>query len=87
MRTLSVGQLRVQSVRYGDGREAYTIFDSVRGVHGGADRYLADYASAGTDRTYAYLLVDHLRWLEYEGLSVGVYRRGEACGLHRGAWD
>ncbi len=27
------------------------------------------YAGAGTDRTYAYLLVDHLRWLESEGVS------------------
>lgn len=69
VRTLSVGQLRVQSVRHGDGREAYTIFDSVRGVHGGADRYLAGYACSGSDRTYAYLLVDHLRWLEHEGLT------------------
>ncbi|MFE6031511.1 hypothetical protein [Streptomyces niveus] len=69
MRTLSVGQLRVQSVLHGDGRDAYTIFDSVRGVHGGADRYPSGYACTGSDRTYAYLLVDHLRWLEYEGLT------------------
>lgn len=40
LRKLSVGQLRVQTVRHGDGREAY-----------------------------AYLLVDHLRWLEHEGLT------------------
>lgn len=69
VRTLSVGQLRVQTGRHGDGREAYAIFDSVRGVHGGADRYLAGYACTQSDRTYAYLLVDHLRWLEHEGLT------------------
>jgi len=32
------------------------------------DRFLRQHAG-GTDRTYAYLLVDHLRWLEFEGLS------------------
>jgi hypothetical protein len=32
------------------------------------DRFLRQRAG-GTDRTYAYLLVDHLRWLEFEGLS------------------
>ncbi|MFJ8348219.1 tyrosine-type recombinase/integrase [Streptomyces sp. NPDC094153] len=30
---------------------------------------MAEYAGDGTDRTYAYLLVDHLRWLKHEGLS------------------
>ncbi|GAA2217912.1 tyrosine-type recombinase/integrase [Streptomyces nogalater] len=30
---------------------------------------MAEYAGDGTDRTYAYLLVDHLRWLRQEGLA------------------
>ncbi|MFV2110274.1 tyrosine-type recombinase/integrase [Micromonospora sp. LOL_015] len=34
-----------------------------------ADRFLAEFDGSGTQRTYAYLLVDHLRWLDREGLS------------------
>jgi len=64
-----MGQLRVQKVRHRDGSCSYTIFDSMSGLHSAAERYLAAYAGRGSDRTYAYLLVDHLRWLEYEGLA------------------
>lgn len=63
-RRLSMGQLRVQEVRHRDGRRSYTFFDSVGGVHQGVDRYLSRYAGKGSDRTYSYLLVDHLRWLD-----------------------
>jgi hypothetical protein len=35
-----------------------------------ADGFLRTCA-AGTDRTYAYVLVDHLRWLRFAGLDVG----------------
>ncbi|WP_102922453.1 hypothetical protein [Streptomyces noursei] len=66
---LALGQLRVQKVRHRDGRCSYTIFDSANGLHRTADWYLSKYASTGSDRTYAYLLVDHLRWLEHEGLT------------------
>ncbi|MEV5985099.1 tyrosine-type recombinase/integrase [Streptomyces sp. NPDC052051] len=66
---LSLGQLRVQEVRHRDGRRSHTIFDSASGVHAGADRYLMPYAGKGSDRTYAYLLVDHLRWLDREALD------------------
>ncbi|WP_327364973.1 tyrosine-type recombinase/integrase [Streptomyces sp. NBC_01296] len=59
----------MQEVRHRDGSRSYTVFDSASGVHQGADRYLSRYAGKGSDRTYAYLLVDHLRWLEYEGLT------------------
>nr|WP_237330041.1 tyrosine-type recombinase/integrase [Streptomyces sp. BA2] len=34
-----------------------------------ADRFLREYDGSGTQRTYAYLLVDHLRWLERECLA------------------
>jgi integrase len=34
-----------------------------------ADRFLRR-CEGGTDRTYAYLLVDHLRWLEFEGMTA-----------------
>ncbi|MGV7406098.1 tyrosine-type recombinase/integrase, partial [Mycobacterium kansasii] len=56
--------LRVQEITRGDGRRAYTILDGVGAVYGVADGYLRRCAG-GTDRTYAYLLVDHLRWLEF----------------------
>src|ERR1035437_9776556 len=38
-------------------------------VHEAADRFLRGYDGSGTQRTYAYLLVDHLRWLEREALT------------------
>lgn len=66
---LAMGQLRVQKVRHRNGSRSYTIFDSMSGLHPAAERYLAAYAGRGSDRTYAYLLVDHLRWLEFEGLT------------------
>ena len=39
-------------------------------VHEPADRFLRRFEGSGTQRTYAYLLVDHLRWLEREALPV-----------------
>ncbi|MFZ3492814.1 tyrosine-type recombinase/integrase [Streptomyces sp. 5.8] len=48
----------------------FTIVWPDGGVHGQADRFLR-LREPGTDRTYAYLLVDHLRWLERECLPVG----------------
>jgi hypothetical protein len=38
------------------------------GEHGEADRFLREHDGSGTQRTYAYLLVDHLRWLQRECL-------------------
>ncbi|MFE7803822.1 tyrosine-type recombinase/integrase [Streptomyces sp. NPDC057430] len=38
-------------------------------VHPEADRFLRRHDGSGTQRTYAYLLVDHLRWLERECLA------------------
>jgi integrase len=52
----------------GDGRRSYTIVRPDGEVCGIADRFLRR-CEGGTDRTYAYLLVDHLRWLEYECLT------------------
>ena len=37
-------------------------------MHEQADRFLRTHDGSGTQRTYAYLLVDHLRWLERECL-------------------
>lgn len=33
------------------------------------DRFLRGYEGSGTQRTYAYLLLDHLRWLGREALA------------------
>ena len=38
-------------------------------MHEAADRFLRGYEGSGTQRTYAYLLLDHLRWLEREALA------------------
>ena len=40
------------------------------GEHGQADRFLREHEGSGTQRTYAYLLVDHLRWLQRECLPI-----------------
>jgi len=66
---LVIGDIRVQELVRGDGRHQFTIMRSDGTVHGLADRFLRTCAG-GTDRTYAYLLVDHLRWLEFESLSL-----------------
>jgi integrase len=61
--------LRVQPVNHRDGRRSYVVVDVAAGaVHRRADRFLATF-SEGTQRTYAYHLVDHLRWLEAHGYS------------------
>jgi integrase len=64
-----IGDVRVQEVVRGDGRRAYTIVLPGGEVHRTADGFLRT-CRGGTDRTYAYLLVDHLRWLEFEGLGT-----------------
>ncbi|MFF5969935.1 tyrosine-type recombinase/integrase [Streptomyces sp. NPDC012769] len=68
-RKLLLGQLRVQEISHRDGRVSYTILQPGGSILDRADGFLVRYAGAGTDRTYAYLLVDHLRWLESEALS------------------
>ncbi|MEU0340688.1 tyrosine-type recombinase/integrase [Streptomyces bobili] len=70
---LVLRQLRVQEVRY-NGLLGHTIMRADGSLHDLADAYLRT-CTAGTARTYAYLLVDHLRWLECEVLkpeSVGL---------------
>lgn len=63
------GDLRVQLVSYQDGRRSYVVLDVVSGAfHARADRFLASFGE-GTQRTYAYHLIDHLRWLAVRGLS------------------
>jgi integrase len=70
-----VGQIRVQEIFLSGGRRAWTILWPEGAVHEEADRYLRRYGGEpGTQRTYAYLLVDHLRWLEREALHLGAVR-------------
>ncbi|MGH3802093.1 MAG: tyrosine-type recombinase/integrase [Pseudonocardiaceae bacterium] len=68
---LIVGDLRVQPLGWGDGTRSYAIVWPDGAVHREADGFLRT-LEPGTDRTYAYLLVDHLRWVERECLALGV---------------
>src|SRR6266581_4625768 len=69
-RKLVIGDLRVQAVQRGGGRgRSFTIVWPDGVVHEAADRFLRGYEGSGTQRTYAYLLLDHLRWLEREALA------------------
>ena len=59
--------LRVQHVKHRDGRRSYVVLDVFSGcVHSRADKFLSSFGE-GTQRTYAYHLVDHLRWLAANG--------------------
>lgn len=66
-----VGELWVQPLARGDGERSHTIVWPDGAVHREADGFLRTLAP-GTDRTYAYLLVDHLRWVGRECLSLDV---------------
>jgi integrase len=65
-----IGQLRVQELVRRDGSRIWTIVWPEGTVREDADRFLRVHDGSGTQRTYAYYLVDHLRWLEREGLTV-----------------
>jgi integrase len=71
-REIVIGQLRVQQLAGRDGRRSWTIVWPEGTVHAGADRFLRVHEGSGTQRTYAYLLVDHLRWLDRECLGSDV---------------
>ena len=68
-RQVVVGDLRVQQIERKDGRRSWTIVWPEGTEHPEADRFLRVHDGSGTQRTYAYLLVDHLRWLERECLT------------------
>lgn len=68
-RQIVVGDLRVQQIERKDGRRSWTIVWPEGTEHAEADRFLRVHDGSGTQRTYAYLLVDHLRWLERECLT------------------
>src|ERR1700722_560913 len=71
-RRVVVGDLRVQRIDRKGGRRSWTIVWPEGRVHEEADRFLRVHDGSGTQRTYAYYLVDHLRWLERECLAMGV---------------
>ncbi|MFD8692975.1 tyrosine-type recombinase/integrase [Streptomyces sp. NPDC059651] len=66
---LVIDDLRVQELELADGTFAYTILWPEGATHREADGFLRT-RQPGTDRTYAFHLVDHLRWLEHEGLTL-----------------
>jgi len=79
--------LRVQQVDHPGGRRSFVIVDLDAGsVHGRAARFLAGFGE-GTQRTYAFHLADHLRWLRAAGwredtVGVGELRRYLGlCGM------
>ena len=69
-RRVVVGDLRVQQIDRRDGRRSWTIVWPEGTEHAEADRFLRRHEGSGTQRTYAYVLVDHLRWLERECLTL-----------------
>jgi integrase len=69
-RRVVVGDLRVQQIQRRGGWRSWTIVWPEGTVHQEADGFLRVHDGSGTQRTYAYLLVDHLRWLERECLAL-----------------
>jgi hypothetical protein len=56
--------MRVQVLHRNGGWRSYTIVKPDGTVHNRADRFLQRFDGSDTQRTYAYHLVDHLRWCE-----------------------
>jgi hypothetical protein len=71
VRHLVVGGLRVQRIERKGGWRSWTIVWPEGTLHAEADRFLRVHDGSGTQKTYAYYLVDHLRWLERECLAFG----------------
>ena len=67
---LVFGDLRVQEIRRRGGVRSWTVVAADGSVHTAADRFLREHEGSGTQRTYAYALVDHLRWLERETFDL-----------------
>jgi hypothetical protein len=73
-RRVVVGGLRVQRLDRRNGLRSWTIVWPEGTVHEEADRFLRVHDGSGTQKTYAYYLVDHLRWLDRECLPFGGVR-------------
>ena len=72
-----IGDLRVQEVERGGRCRSFTVLWPEGAVHEVADRFLRGFEGSGTQRTYAYLLLDHLRWLEREALTPQTVTLGD----------
>ena len=72
------GDLGVQQIARKDGRHSRTIVWPEGTLHVGASRFLCLHDGSGTQRTYTYLLVDHLQWLERECRAFDVGNCGTA---------
>jgi len=76
MRRPVIGEVRVQEVVRGDGRRSYTVVGPDGSVLAMPDGFLRA-CEPGTNRTYAYQLADHLRWLAFEALSAETVMLGD----------
>jgi hypothetical protein len=69
-RRVVVADLRVQRLDRRNGLRSWTIVWPEGTVHEEADRFLRVHDGSGTQKTYAYYLVGHLRWLDRECLPL-----------------
>ncbi len=65
-----LGDLRVQVLERAGGGRSYTVVWPDCTVDAEADSYLRPFEGSGSQKTYAYSLVDHLRWRIREGLTT-----------------
>lgn len=75
-----VNDFRVQQIRHASGSLAFTVVDAGGRIDIVVDRFLRVHSGSGTQRTYAYIMVDHMRWLAHESLgpetiSIGDLKR------------
>lgn len=68
--TLVLEDLRVQKIRRADGSWSFSILWPDYTTDEEAESYLRIYEGSGSQETYAYYLVDHLRWRIREGLNT-----------------
>src|SRR5258708_18035946 len=72
-----VGDFRVQQIRHTSGSVAFTVVDALGRIDRQVDAFLGTHTGSGTQRTYAYVMVDHLRWLAYESLTPDTISIGD----------
>ncbi|MCX5187575.1 tyrosine-type recombinase/integrase [Streptomyces sp. NBC_00268] len=78
--TLVLEDLRVQKITRADGSRLFSILWPDYSVDEEAESYLRLYEGSGSQETYAYYLVDHLRWRVREGLTTETIK---LMDLHR----
>lgn len=64
-----IADFRVQEIRHRSGSSSFTVMDAFGSVDSAVDAFLRTFTGSGTQRTYAYVMVDHLRWLAHESLT------------------